>query len=171
MARTGEPLEVPKSRSAPHRRASVSTVVDYFFFVFGGVAAVWLAWLVLTESFEWGWFLVLFFVLFWVVLAYLVLPRLHRILTEIYVPDYFIGRARTSDGLLGDPINLALLGSEAQLHAAMTRAGWTRADDVDRASSMRIIRTKVSRTSYDEAPVSPLHLFDRTQDFAYQQEV
>ena len=28
----------------------------------------------------------------------------------IYVPGYFIGRARTSDGLLGDPINLALRG-------------------------------------------------------------
>ena len=30
----------------------------------------------------------------------------------IYVPDYFIGRARTSDGLLGDPVNLAVLGDE-----------------------------------------------------------
>src|SRR3954462_7943058 len=139
MARTGEPLEVPKSRSAPHRRASVSTVVDYFFFVFGGVAAVWLAWLVLTESFEWGWFLILFFLLFWLVLAYLVLPRLHRILTSIYVPDYFIGRARTSDGLLGDPINLAVLGTESQLDEAMSRAGWTRADEITFATSRRIV--------------------------------
>ena len=73
----------------------------------------------------------LLFVVFWVLLAYLVLPRLHRILTTIYVPDYFIGRARTSDGLLGDPVNLALLGDEEQVHAAMTPAGWTRADDLD----------------------------------------
>ena len=29
----------------------------------------------------------------------------------------------------------------------------------------------MSRRSYHEAPVSPLHLFDRQQDFAYQQEV
>jgi len=171
MARTGEPQEVPKSRSAPQRRASASTVVDYFFFVFGGVAAVWLAWLVLTESFEWGWFLILFFVVFWVLLAYLVLPRLHRILTEIYVPDYFIGRARTSDGLLGDPINLALLGSEAQLDDAMRQAGWTRADDVTLRSSGRIIGSTVLRRSYDEAPVSPLFLFGHQQDVAYQQEV
>ena len=139
MARTGESLEVPKSRSAPRRRASFSSVLDYLFFVFGGVAAIWLAWLVLTESFEWGWFLIAFFLIFWIVLAYLVLPRLHRILTEIYVPDYFIGRARTSDGLLGDPINLALLGSEAQLDDAMREAGWTRADDVTFRSSRRII--------------------------------
>lgn len=171
MARTGEPQVVPKSRSARNRRASRSTVLDYVFFVFGGVAAVWLAWLVLTESFEWGWFLILFFVVFWVVLAYLVLPRLHRILTEIYVPDYFIGRARTSDGLLGDPINLALLGSEAQLDDAMREAGWTRADDVTLRSSRRIITSTLLRRSYDEAPVSPLFLFGRQQDVAYQQEV
>ena len=171
MARTGEPMEVPKSRSAPGRRASASTVIDYAFFVFGGVAAVWLAVLLLTDSFEWGWFLILFFVVFWVVLAYLVLPRLHRILTEIYVPDYFIGRARTSDGLLGDPINLALLGSEAQLDDAMREAGWTRADDVTLRSSRRIITSTLLRRSYDEAPVSPLFLFGRQQDVAYQQEV
>ena len=68
--------------------------------------------------------------MFWALLAYLVLPRLHRILTTVYVPDYFIGRARTSDGLLGDPVNLALLGEAAQMHAAMRAAGWTRADEV-----------------------------------------
>lgn len=49
-----------------------------------------------------------------VILAYPALPRLHRILTRIYVPDYFIGRTRTSDGLLGDPVNLALLGRSFQ---------------------------------------------------------
>jgi hypothetical protein len=104
-------------------------------------------------------------------LAYLVLPRLHRILTTIYVPDYFIGRARTSDGLLGDPVNLAFLGDEADLHEAMTAAHWTRADDVDARSSWRIIASTITRKSYDEAPVSPLFLFGRMQDFAYQQEV
>ncbi|WP_434315811.1 LssY C-terminal domain-containing protein [Leifsonia sp. P73] len=160
-----------KTLSATGRRVSVNAVVDNVFFVFGGVAAVWLAWLIFTESFAWGWFLLLFFVVFWIVLAYLVLPRLHRILTQIYVPDYFIGRARTSDGLLGDPINLALLGSEAQLDEAMTEAGWTRADDVTAASSRRIITSTLLRRSYDEAPVSPLFLFGHQQDVAYQQEV
>lgn len=151
--------------------AEPATVVDNLFFLFGGAAAVWLAYLVITASFSWGWFLVLFFVLFWVVLAYLVLPRLHRILTAIYVPDYFIGRARTSDGLLGDPINLGALGSEAELHAALTRAGWTRADELTFASGWRIVTSTLLRRSYDEAPVSPLLLFGRQQDMAYQQEV
>ncbi|GAA4137614.1 LssY C-terminal domain-containing protein [Leifsonia shinshuensis] len=168
---SGISAEPSKTLSATGRRVSVNAVVDNIFFVFGGVAAVWLAFIILTESFSWGWFLLAFFVLFWIVLAYLVLPRLHRILTQIYVPDYFIGRARTSDGLLGDPINLALLGSEAQLDEAMTSAGWTRADDVTAASSRRIITSTLLRRSYDEAPVSPLFLFGHQQDMAYQQEV
>jgi hypothetical protein len=162
---------VTKTRSAKARPRSVNVAVDNSFFVFGGVSAVWLAWLVFTESFGWGWFLILFFVLFWVLLAYLVLPRLHRILTSIYVPDYFIGRARTSDGLLGDPINLAVLGTEAQLDEAMRKAGWTRADEITLASSWRIISSTVRRRSYDEAPVSPLFLFGHQQDVGYQQEV
>ncbi len=153
------------------RRLSVNALLDGAVFVYAGVAAIWLAWLVLSQSFEFGWFGILFFLAFWLLLAYLVLPRLHRILTTIYVPDYFIGRARTSDGLLGDPVNLALLGEEGAIHEAMRGAGWTRADDVDAASSWRIILSTITRRSYDEAPVSPLFLFGRMQDFAYQQEV
>jgi hypothetical protein len=53
----------------------------------------------------------------------------------------------------------------------MTRAGWTRADDVTLRSGLRILTSTLTRRSYHEAPVSPLHLFDRQQDFAYQQEV
>ncbi|GAA1466102.1 LssY C-terminal domain-containing protein [Microbacterium thalassium] len=158
-------------RQELRRRYSVGLAIDWFFFVFAGVAAVWLAYLGLTTTFQVGWWGFLVAVVFWVLLAYLVLPRLHRILTTIYVPHYFIGRARTSDGLLGDPVNLAVLGTYEQLDAAMSAAGWTRADPVTLASSWRIITSTVTRRSYDEAPVSPLFLFERKQDVAYQKEV
>lgn len=161
----------PKRSRWRDRRRSINAMVDNFVFAFSGLAALWLAWLVLSQGFAWGWYLAPFFVLFWLVLAYLVLPRLHSILTAIYVPDYFIGRARTSDGLLGDPINLAVMGSEAQLHEAMSRAGWIRADEITLASSRRIITSTILKRSYDEAPVSPLLLFGHQQDLAYQQEV
>jgi hypothetical protein len=147
------------------------SVLDSVFFVVGGVAAVWYTSLLLQLSFQWGWAQVWFLFIFWALLAYLVLPRLHRILTRLYVPDYFIGRARTSDGLLGDPVNVALLGSEPQVHGVMHTAGWTLADDVTLASSRRIVSSTLLRRSYLEAPVSPLFLFGRQQDFAYQQEV
>jgi len=147
------------------------SLLDTVFFVVGGVSAVWLSYLLVKLSFQWGWAQVWFLFIFWGLLAYLVLPRLHRILTRLYVPDYFIGRARTSDGLLGDPVNVALLGSEPQVHAVMQAAGWTLADDVTLASSRRIVSSTLLRRSYLEAPVSPLFLFGRQQDFAYQQEV
>ena len=145
-------------------------IVDGALFGFAGLSTIWLAYLVFRASIKPGWPMLLLIV-FWVLLTYLLLPRLHRILTRMYVPGYFIGRARTSDGLLGDPVNLALLGQEAQVHAAMTRAGWTRADDLSMRSGMRILTSTLIRRSYHEAPVSPLNLFDRQQDFAYQQEV
>lgn len=153
------------------RRWSVGVALDWFFFVFAGLAAIWLAYLSLTETFSLGWWGIIAAIIFWALLAYLVLPRLHRILTTIYVPDYFIGRARTSDGLLGDPVNLAFRGAREQIEAALQAAGWTRADDVTLASSWRIITSTLGRRSYSEAPVSPLFLFGRQQDFAYQQEV
>ncbi len=155
----------------PRRRYSIGVAVDWFFFVFAGLAAVWLAYLSLTDTFRVGWWGFLFVLAFWILLAYLVLPRLHRILTTIYVPDYFIGRARTSDGLLGDPVNLALRGEADQIHAAMAAAGWTKADEVTLGTSWRIVSSTLTRRSYGEAPVSPLFLFSRQQDFAYQQEV
>jgi hypothetical protein len=165
----------PMTKAAVEVTAPADTVpyslLDTVFFVVGGVSAVWLTSLLVQWSFEWGWAQVWFFFIFWGLLAYLVLPRLHRILTRLYVPDYFIGRARTSDGLLGDPVNVALLGSAPQVHGVMQSAGWTLADDVTLASSRRIVSSTLLRRSYLEAPVSPLFLFGRQQDFAYQQEV
>jgi hypothetical protein len=157
-------------RRSRELRSSFTDKVDGLLFAFAGLSTLWLAYLVFKEGIQPGWPMLLL-VVFWVLLTYLLLPRVHRILTRLYVPGYFIGRARTSDGLLGDPVNLALFGHEAQIHASMTRAGWTRADDVTLRSGLRILTSTLTRRSYHEAPVSPLHLFDRQQDFAYQQEV
>lgn len=87
------------------------------------------------------------------------------------MPDYFIGRTMTGIGVLGDPINLAADGTEESLHTAMQQAGWTRADEVTLKSSWGIIVSAVLRRSYPAAPVSPLFVFDRRQDFAYELEV
>ena len=53
----------------------------------------------------------------------------------------------------------------------MTQAGWTLADPVTFRSSAKIVWSSIIRASYPAAPVSPLILFDREQDLAYQQEV
>lgn len=158
-------------RTKRGRLVSLGVAFDWFFFVFAGLAAAWLSYLMVDEVFRIGWAGIAMAIAFWVVLAYLVLPRLHRILTTVYVPDYFIGRTRTSDGLLGDPVNLAFMGAGDQIEQAMREAGWTKADPVTFRSSWRIITSTIGRRSYHEAPVSPLFLFGRQQDFAYQQEV
>ncbi|WP_156516056.1 MULTISPECIES: LssY C-terminal domain-containing protein [unclassified Rhodococcus (in: high G+C Gram-positive bacteria)] len=152
------------------RELSLIGVVDWAFFAYSGVAAIWLAYVLLRDGVVGGWQLPLL-VVFWLFVTYLVLPRLHGILTSVYVPNYFIGRARTSDGLLGDPVNLGLLGDEAQIQEAFDVAGWTRADDLGLGSSWHLVRRIASRRSYAQAPVSPLYLFGRQQDFAYQREV
>lgn len=51
----------------------------------------------------------------WVLSAYIVLPRIHRLLTNFYLPNYFVGRVRSPSGLLSDPVNIAFYGTEASL--------------------------------------------------------
>ena len=153
------------------RTWGVDDIADALFFAVSALLTLWLAWVLLGS----GWHLqpraVVFSILFWAVLAYLALPRLHQVLTWLYVPDYFIGRTRTPDGLLGDPVNLAVQGHEEDIHEAMTSAGWVRADPISLRSSWGIIVSSLLRRSYPAAPVSTLQLFGRGQDFAYQKEV
>ena len=149
----------------------VQQIVDGAFFVIGTVLVMWLGWIVVTAGLDDGWYVIGSVFLFWVLLAYVGLPRLQEVLSKVYVPDYFIGRSLTDIGVLGDPINLAVDGNEADIHAAMVRAGWTRADELTIRSSWRIVVSSVLRRPYPEAPVSSLFLFGQRQAFAYQQEV
>ncbi len=164
----------PKKLAAALMRPlkSINVLLDQAFFIFAGLASLWLAWLVFRESwFTGGWWMIGLFFVVWIIVAYLALPRLHRILSSIYVPNYFIGRTRTADGILSDPVNLAARGSEEQLHKVMDAAGWSLADDITPRSAWKMVTTVLRRKSYPNAPVSPAFLFGRKQDFAYQQEV
>ncbi|WP_156253421.1 LssY C-terminal domain-containing protein [Pseudactinotalea terrae] len=145
--------------------------IDRVFTGFATLAAAWLAFLLIYQLATEGWTSLWAFLPFWLLVTYLILPRIHSLLSRIYLPDYFIGRTRTREGVLGDPVNLALLGQEDQIHAAMLRAGWHRADELNLFTGWRTVRATLSRRSYAEAPVSPLFLFGRRQAFTYQQEV
>jgi hypothetical protein len=107
----------------------------------------------------------------WLTTAYIVLPRLYRWLSKLFVPDYFIGRTRTSDNLLGDPVNIALIGSREQLVAAMKRAGWIEATPLSLHSSLAMVYNTLRGKSYPDAPVSNLFLFGNVQDIAFQKQV
>jgi hypothetical protein len=111
------------------------------------------------------------YVVLWLFTAYIVLPRIYRAVSKIYLPDYFFGRTQTSDGLLGDPINLALNGSSEQLVAAMNLGGWREAAPLNINSSLRMIYAAVKGTRYPNAPVSSLFVFGRRQTYAFEKEI
>lgn len=77
----------------------------------------------------------------------------------------------TPDGIPGDPINVALLGTQADVIRAMAAAKWDPADPLTFRSSARIAVDSVFRRPDTDAPVSTLELFGRKQDLAFEQPV
>jgi hypothetical protein len=107
----------------------------------------------------------------WVLSAYIVIPKIHRLLTDYYLPNYFVGRVRSPSGLLSDPVNLAFFGSEDSIHRAMEKAGWQLADPLTPGTLFELLKAYILKSSYPNAPVGNMYLFNRKQDFAYEQQV
>lgn len=110
-------------------------------------------------------------IIVWLITAYGALPYIHRFLSRIYVPDNFIGRARTVDGILSDPVNMSVRGTKRDLVAAMESAGWRQAEDLSISTIWKMIRTTALKQSYNTAPVSDAFLFGKKQDLAFQMQV
>jgi hypothetical protein len=83
--------------------------------------------------------------------AYIILPRAIRwglkILQRKRVPSYTI----TGDGLPGDPVNVALVGTLQQLRSAFASLGWSEADRLGLASSWGMIRAFIFNSPYPTA--------------------
>jgi len=77
----------------------------------------------------------------------------------------------THRGHRGDPVNIAFVGSEEELHRALSAARWYAADPITLKSSLRIAADVVLKKPYEHAPVSDLFLWGRRQDLAYEQPV
>ena len=103
--------------------------------------------------------------------AYVILPRIIRmgvkVLRQKHVPAYTF----TGDGLPGDPVNLALIGTLSQLKAAFAAIGWTQADPLGWGSSWRMVRAFLLNEPYPTAPFSTLYLFGRGQDIGFQKPI
>lgn len=70
--------------------------------------------------------------------------------------------------VMGDPLNLAVVGDEHELLVAMVRGGWDFTETTTAASVGKMIDSMVSGALYRNSPVSPLHFDGRKQDFAMQ---
>lgn len=103
--------------------------------------------------------------------AYIILPRSVRLGVKIlgrgHVPSYTL----TGDGLPGDPVNVVLIGTDAQLRSAFAAAGWSVADPLNLKSSWRMVRAFVFKSPYPSAPFSTLYLFGRKQDIGFQKAI
>lgn len=105
----------------------------------------------------------------WAVLAYLLAPVLWSRYFAHARPLPDVDRVtHTSDGHPGDPVNIALEGREEDVVRAMLAAGWYPADPITLSSSLRIAVDSVLRRPDDNAPVSPLYLFGRKEDLAFE---
>ena len=108
----------------------------------------------------------------YVIAAYVVAPLIwigyaHRHPALDKIP----GITYTGDDHPGDPINVALIGSEADLKKIMLAAKWYPADPLGLRSDVKIAADTVLARPYDEAPVSSLYLWGRKQDLAFEQPV
>jgi len=103
--------------------------------------------------------------------AYVVLPRIvHmslKILQRKSVPSFTLA----GDGFPGDPVNLALVGTLAQLRSAFAAAGWTEADPLGLTSSWGMVVAFVMNRPYPSAPFSTLYLFGRGQDLGFEKAI
>ncbi|NDC62543.1 MAG: hypothetical protein EBZ59_00810 [Planctomycetia bacterium] len=77
----------------------------------------------------------------------------------------------TAQGLQGDAVNVAFVGTEEELHRALAAARWYAADPVTLKTSLRIAADVVLHKPYDHAPVSDLYVWGRRQDVAFEQPV
>ena len=109
--------------------------------------------------------------LVWGFVSYLLMPELwtryfkkHPQLGD--VPDI----THTGNGLPGDPLNSALVGTQAEVIRALLAAGWFPADPLSFKSSLEIAEASVLGRPYPKAPVSNLYLFGRKEDLAFEKE-
>ena len=127
-------------------------------FVFFDFADRWLPW-VIALAVTYG------------LAAYVILPRAIRLGLMIQqrgrVPSY----TTTADGLPGDPVNLALIGTMPELRRAFETIGWSAADPLGLTSSWRMVGAFVLNRPYPRAPFSTLYLFGRGQDVGFQQPI
>jgi LssY C-terminus len=140
--------------------------------IFGiGVVSVWLIVFVVYDFADQRlpWMLAL--AATYAIAAYIILPYAVRmglkVLQRRHVPRFTI----TGDGLPGDPVNLALIGTYEELRSAFAVAGWSQADPLNLRSAWHMVRAFVLDKSYPAAPFSTLYLFGRGQDIGFQQAI
>ena len=85
--------------------------------------------------------------------------------------DDIPGITQTKRGIPGNPLNVALIGTEKELKQIMLAAKWYPADPLTLRSCLEIADATLLKRPYEDAPVSNLYLFGRREDLAFEQPV
>ena len=111
-------------------------------------------------------------ILIYLLIAYLLMPRLDHWNARRH-PDLAAGESltQTGSGIPGDPLNIAVVGSEEEVVRALHAAGWESANPLSFASSLRIAVDTVFKKPDPNAPVSNLYLYGRKEDLAFEKPV
>ncbi len=108
----------------------------------------------------------------YVLMAYLVIPLVWREDFRRHPSlDANPRITETKDGHPGDPLNVALIGTRAELRTILGAAEWVPARALGLESDLEIAKDTIVSRPDPEAPVSNLYLFGRTEDLAYEQPV
>lgn len=103
--------------------------------------------------------------------AYAVLPVVIHASAALLRRNRIPRVTRAADGLSADPVNIVLVGSREDLHAAFSSAGWEVADPLTIRTAVRMAASFVVNRPYPGAPFSALYLFGRKQDIGFQEDV
>jgi hypothetical protein len=68
----------------------------------------------------------------------------------------------------GDPVNLVVIGTPAEVYTAFIRAGWDETETITGSTSWKTVQSFMSGGEYRYSPVSGLYVFGRPQDVAFQ---
>ncbi len=77
-------------------------------------------------------------------------------------------RAESKTKRPGDPLNLIIIGNSDLIGGAFKQAGWSPAKKLGARSAYGTVRALADDGSYDDAPVSQLYLFGRSEDQAFE---
>lgn len=109
-------------------------------------------------------------ILAWIAASYLLIPlawEYYAVLHPSFDDNPRV--TETGDKHPGDPLNVALIGTEDQVKQIMKDAKWYPAASLGIESDLRIGADTILDRPDKEAPVSNLYLFGRKEDLAFEQ--
>jgi hypothetical protein len=111
-------------------------------------------------------------VVLWLIVSYLLIPDLWLGYTRRHPTFDDVPRiTHTKDGIHGDPLNVALIGTQGEVMKIMVAAHWYPADPLTLRSCLEIAEATVLQRPYKTAPVSNLYLYGRKEDLAFERPV